>query len=184
MHIREHNFTSLKERYGKNVPALIEQAQRYEQFDFVVFEEDAVPKIVFTRLTIDARGVKLHQLSAISCMLFDLPLKTMKRYRAACANEKTVLAYDLPPSVHISEKDASIVRYSPIELPAIVSEIDSVELGDEDADIGEQELAEIIKQSPGISISLGYTNTVKQANFARYLAEVHNYQLSRRIYFI
>lgn len=175
-------------KYGKRMPSIILALEKHEVEKYAVFEEDDIPKAVFAILHqhIPTVGKNLHHLTAIATLMFDLTPKVMRRYREQYGRKSDIVAYDLPTQVHVEELQPNVVRYSPIEEPegSSVMAFHGVELDDADLDITEREISEMIQQAPGVRFSLGYSSPAKQASVARFLAEVHNYQITRRVYIL
>ncbi|ANZ48760.1 hypothetical protein BIZ83_gp093 [Erwinia phage vB_EamM_ChrisDB] len=174
--------------YGKKMPNVITALEKTPVEQYAVFEEDGIPKAVFAVLhqAIPMMGKGLHLLTAIATVMFDLNPKLMQRYRTQYGKKGDVIAYDLPSHVHIEEMDASVVRYSPTEEAEGHSVIayHGIELDDSDLNITERDLTDMVNQAPGVRFSLGYTNQAKQHSMGRYLAEVHGYTITRRVYIL
>lgn len=169
--------------YIPTVPVLFETVNKYPDQDFVVFEEDNVPKLVCLYRSHDVLGKTMHILTGVAHLTYDLELSTMRSFRDRYGKKTDLVAYDLPQQVHIDEVEPAIMMYTCTEhTPA--SAFQTIELDDSDDTIGTEKLTEMIQQTPGVSFSLGYRNPAKQASVARFLAETHNYQMSRRIYIL
>lgn len=175
-------------KYGKRMPNIILALEKYAVEQYAVFEQDEIPKAVFAILYqhVPQIGKNIHHLTAIATLMFDLNPKLMRRYRDQYGKKGDIVAYDLPTQVHVSEIEPNVIRYSPMEEPEGSSAMafHGIELDDADADIGEREITEMIQQAPGVCFSLGFHSQAKQASVARFLAEVHNYQITRRIYIL
>ncbi|ANZ48481.1 hypothetical protein BIZ78_gp094 [Erwinia phage vB_EamM_Caitlin] len=175
-------------KYGARMPNIILALEKHEVEQYAVFEQDDIPKAIFAVLLHREPmiGKTIHHLTAIATLMFDLTPKLMRRYREQYGKKNDILAYDLPTQVHVEEIEPNIVRYSPMEEPegASAMAFHGIELDDEDIDVGDREINEIIQQAPGIRFSLGYTSPAKRASIARHLAEVHNYQITRRVYIL
>lgn len=175
-------------KYGKKMPNIIVALEKHEVEQYAVFEQDDIPKAIFAVLHHrDPNGARsIYHLSAIATLMLDLSPKLMRRYREQYGKKYDVLAYDLPTQVHVEEIQPNIVRFSPMEEPegSAVMAFHGVELDDEDLNITEQEINDIVQQAPGVRFSLGFSSQAKQNSVGRHLAEVHNYQITRRVYIL
>lgn len=175
-------------KYGKQMPNIILALEKHEVEQYAVFEEDDIPKAIFVILHqhVPVLGKHLHHLTAIATMMFDLSPKVMRSYRDRYGKKGDIVAYDLPTQVHVDELEPNVIRYSPIEEPegASAMAFHGIELDDSDINISEHQITEIIQQTPGVRFSLGFSNPAKQASVARFLAEAHNYQITRRVYIL
>ncbi|QVW28702.1 hypothetical protein pEaSNUABM8_00205 [Erwinia phage pEa_SNUABM_8] len=175
-------------KYGKKMPSIIPALEKHEVEQYAVFEQDDIPKAVFAVLhhRDPSIGRGIYHLSAIATLMLDLNPKLMRRYREQYGKKNDVLAYDLPTSVHVEEIQPNIVRFSPMEESegSAAMAFHGVELDDEDQNITEREINDIVQQAPGVRFSLGFTSQAQQGSVGRYLAEVHNYQITRRVYIL
>lgn len=175
-------------KFGKQMPNIVLALEKHEVEQYAVFVEDEIPKAIFAILRhhVPALGKHLHHLTAIATMMFDLTPKVMRSYRDRYGKKGDIVAYDLPTQVHVDELEPNVIRYSPIEEPegASAMAFHGIELDDSDININEHQITEIIQQTPGVRFSLGFSNPAKQASVARFLAEVHNYQITRRVYIL
>lgn len=180
-----HKLTAAEvlKKYVGAVPSLFETLEKYPDETFVVFEQDNIPKLVFLHRTHNVHGKTMHILSAVAFMVYDLPVTLMRSFRERYGKKPDIVVYDLPQQVHIDEIQPNVVVYTSSEVPVDVFH-KGVELDDSDTHIGERELTEMIQQAPGISISLGFSSIQRQQHLGRFLAEVHNYQLSRRVFIV
>lgn len=183
MLIHKMNAGEVVKKYVGAVPSLFETVEKYPDETFVVFEQDNIPKVVFLHRTHNVHGNQMHILTAIAYMVYDLPVTLMRSFRERYGKKADIVAYDLPQQVHIDEISPNVVVYTSSEVPADTF-FKGVELDDSDDTIGTRELTEIIQQSPGVSISLGFTSLQRQQYLGRFLAEVHGYQLSRRVFVV
>lgn len=170
-------------KYVGAVPTLFETVEKYPDETFVVFEQDNIPKLVCLHRTHNVHGRTMHILTGIAYMIYDLPVTLMRSFRERYGKRTDIVAYDLPQQVHIDEIHPNVVVYTSSAVPADTL-YKGVELDDSDENIGERELTEMIQQSPGLTISLGFTSLQRQQHLGRFLAEVHGYQLSRRVFVV
>ncbi|ECN0528202.1 hypothetical protein YQ37_02555 [Salmonella enterica subsp. enterica serovar Enteritidis] len=111
----EMNYEELTRRYRVKAPRVVEGCEKYKEADFVVFQREGIPMMVFVKhVTID-NDARLVMLYNVMATVLDTDIGLLRRYKSSYEQKAKVVAFDLPRTVLVEGSRPGILRFTKSE---------------------------------------------------------------------
>ncbi len=111
----EMNYEELTRRYRVKAPRVVEGCEKYKEADFVVFQREGIPMMVFVKhVTID-NDARLVMLYNVMATVLDTDIGLLRRYKSSYEQKAKVVAFDLPRTVLVDGSRPAILRFTKSE---------------------------------------------------------------------
>ncbi|HHS7556454.1 TPA: hypothetical protein ACTPQ1_004748 [Salmonella enterica] len=183
----EMNYEELTKRYRTRAPRVVDACQKYEAAEFVVFQLDLIPIMVFVKHITDDNGKRLVMLYNVITTALEADIKLLRRYKDSYEQKAHIVAYDLPRTIMVDGCKPGILRFTRLEddvaqpvhnvQPFTVSQDTFTQMGG---------LPWLDTTIPGMSeeqeLHLVCYNPSIEHNISRHITEEHGFRNHRCIY--
>ncbi|AWN08843.1 hypothetical protein MLDJOKPK_00265 [Salmonella phage SPAsTU] len=111
----EMNYEELTKRYQARAPRVVEACKKYEEAEFVVFQLDHIPTMVFVKHVTDDHGNRLVMLYNVITTALEADIKLLRRYKDCYEQKAHIVAYDLPRTIMVDGCAPGILRFTRLE---------------------------------------------------------------------
>lgn len=182
----EMNYEELTRRYRVKAPRVVEGCEKYKEADFVVFQREGVPMLVFVKhITID-NDDRLVMLYNVMATVLDTDIGLLRRYKSSYEQKAKVVAFDLPRTVLVDGSRPAILRFTKSEGDSNPAHIVQPLTLSQDTLQQNGGMDWLNVMLPGLAEGqelhlVCYTPSVEHT-YARYLTEEHGFRNHRGIY--
>ncbi|QVW55297.1 hypothetical protein pEaSNUABM29_00257 [Erwinia phage pEa_SNUABM_29] len=111
----EMNYEGMCQRYRARAPRVVEACLKYNTANFVVFQLDGIPIMVFVKHVTEDNGQRLVMLYNVITTALETDVKLLRRYKDAYEQKSDVVAYDLPRTIMVEGCKPGILRFTRVE---------------------------------------------------------------------
>ncbi|ECB4558228.1 hypothetical protein EXP36_00860 [Salmonella enterica subsp. enterica serovar Weltevreden] len=111
----EMNYEELTRRYRVKAPRVVEGCEKYKEADFVVFQREGVPMLVFVKHVTNDNDGRLVMLYNVMATVLDTDIGLLRRYKSSYEQKAKVVAFDLPRTVLVEGSRPGILRFTKSE---------------------------------------------------------------------
>lgn len=111
----EMNYEELTRRYRVKAPRVVEGCEKYKEADFVVFQREGVPMLVFVKHVTTDSDDRLVMLYNVMATVLDTDIGLLRRYKSSYEQKAKVVAFDLPRTVLVEGSRPGILRFTKSE---------------------------------------------------------------------
>ncbi|MJU45383.1 hypothetical protein DOV96_12735 [Salmonella enterica subsp. enterica] len=111
----EMNYEELTRRYRVKAPRVVEGCEKYKEADFVVFQREGIPMLVFVKHVTNDNDGRLVMLYNVMATVLDTDIGLLRRYKSSYEQKAKVVAFDLPRTVLVEGSRPGILRFTKSE---------------------------------------------------------------------
>ncbi|EEA0383502.1 hypothetical protein GL093_03250 [Salmonella enterica] len=111
----EMNYEELTRRYRVKAPRVVEGCEKYKEADFVVFQREGIPMLVFVKHVTNDNDGRLVMLYNVMATVLDTDIGLLRRYKSSYEQKAKVVAFDLPRTVLVDGSRPGILRFTKSE---------------------------------------------------------------------
>lgn len=109
---REMDFEEFQKRYGAKHPRAVENCEKYQEAELVVFQQGGVPMMVFVKTLVTDGDTQMCNLTNVISSTLELDVALMRRYKDADARKLNLVIFDLPRAITVAGCRPSILRFT------------------------------------------------------------------------
>ncbi|ECJ1544950.1 hypothetical protein E5U18_09515 [Salmonella enterica subsp. enterica serovar Typhimurium] len=182
----EMNYEELTRRYRVKAPRVVEGCEKYKEADFVVFQREGIPMLVFVKHVTTDNDDRLVLLYNVMATVLDTDIGLLRRYKSSYEQKAKVVAFDLPRTVLVDGSRPAILRFTKSEDDSIPAHIVQPLTLSQDTLQQNGGMDWLNVMLPGLAEGqelhlVCYTPSVEHT-YARYLTEEHGFRNHRGIY--
>lgn len=182
----EMNYEELTRRYRVKAPRVVEGCEKYKEADFVVFQREGVPMLVFVKHVTTDNDARLVMLYNVMATVLDTDIGLLRRYKSSYEQKAKVVAFDLPRTVLVDGSRPAILRFTKSESDSNPAHIVQPLTLSQDTLQQNGGMDWLNVMLPGLAEGqelhlVCYTPSVEHT-YARYLTEEHGFCNHRGIY--
>lgn len=182
----EMNYEELTRRYRVKAPQVVEGCEKYKEADFVVFQREGVPMMVFVKHVTTDNDARLVMLYNVMATVLDTDIGLLRRYKSSYEQKAKVVAFDLPRTVLVDGSRPAILRFTKSEDDSNPAHIVQPLTLSQDTLQQNGGMDWLNVMLPGLAEGqelhlVCYTPSVEHT-YARYLTEEHGFRNHRGIY--
>lgn len=182
----EMNYEELTRRYRVKAPRVVEGCEKYKEADFVVFQREGVPMLVFVKHLTTDNDDRLVMLYNVMATVLDTDIGLLRRYKSSYEQKAKVVAFDLPRTVLVDGSRPAILRFTKSESDSNPAHIVQPLTLSQDTLQQNGGMDWLNVMLPGLAEGqelhlVCYTPSVEHT-YARYLTEEHGFRNHRGIY--
>ncbi|WP_234886517.1 hypothetical protein, partial [Salmonella enterica] len=182
----EMNYEELTRRYRVKAPRVVEGCEKYKEADFVVFQREGVPMLVFVKHVTTDSDDRLVMLYNVMATILDTDIGLLRRYKSSYEQKAKVVAFDLPRTVLVDGSRPAILRFTKSEDDSNPAHIVQPLTLSQDTLQQNGGMDWLNVMLPGLAEGqelhlVCYTPSVEHT-YARYLTEEHGFRNHRGIY--
>ncbi|EBX3689168.1 hypothetical protein ABN904_000773 [Salmonella enterica subsp. enterica serovar Bredeney] len=182
----EMNYEELTRRYRVKAPRVVEGCEKYKEADFVVFQREGVPMLVFVKHVTTDNDDRLVMLYNVMATVLDTDIGLLRRYKSSYEQKAKVVAFDLPRTVLVDGSRPAILRFTKSESDSNPAHIVQPLTLSQDTLQQNGGMDWLNVMLPGLAEGqelhlVCYTPSVEHT-YARYLTEEHGFRNHRGIY--
>ncbi|EJN4219899.1 hypothetical protein NP764_004055 [Salmonella enterica] len=182
----EMNYEELTRRYRVKAPRVVEGCEKYKEADFVVFQREGVPMMVFVKHVTTDNDARLVMLYNVMATVLDTDIGLLRRYKSSYEQKAKVVAFDLPRTVLVDGSRPAILRFTKSESDSNPAHIVQPLTLSQDTLQQNGGMDWLNVMLPGLAEGqelhlVCYTPSVEHT-YARYLTEEHGFRNHRGIY--
>ncbi|EBW9113637.1 hypothetical protein BZ973_00430 [Salmonella enterica subsp. enterica serovar Enteritidis] len=182
----EMNYEELTRRYRVKAPRVVEGCEKYKEADFVVFQREGVPMLVFVKHVTTDNDARLVMLYNVMATVLDTDIGLLRRYKSSYEQKAKVVAFDLPRTVLVDGSRPAILRFTKSESDSNPAHIVQPLTLSQDTLQQNGGMDWLNVMLPGLAEGqelhlVCYTPSVEHT-YARYLTEEHGFRNHRGIY--
>ncbi|QKN86017.1 hypothetical protein ACEC001_1760 [Escherichia phage vB_EcoM_EC001] len=182
----EMNYEELTRRYRVKAPRVVEGCEKYKEADFVVFQREGVPMMVFVKHVSSDNDDRLVMLYNLMATVLDTDIGLLRRYKSSYEQKAKVVAFDLPRTVLVDGSRPAILRFTKSESDSNPAHIVQPLTLSQDTLQQNGGMDWLNVMLPGLAEGqelhlVCYTPSVEHT-YARYLTEEHGFRNHRGIY--
>lgn len=182
----EMNYEELTRRYRVKSPRVVEGCEKYKEADFVVFQREGVPMLVFVKHVTTDNDDRLVMLYNVMATVLDTDIGLLRRYKSSYEQKAKVVAFDLPRTVLVEGSRPAILRFTRSEDDSNPAHIVQPLTLSQDTLQQNGGMDWLNVMLPGLAEGqelhlVCYTPSVEHT-YARYLTEEHGFRNHRGIY--
>ncbi|EDE1429302.1 hypothetical protein BZX62_02220 [Salmonella enterica subsp. enterica serovar Enteritidis] len=182
----EMNYEELTRRYRVKAPRVVEGCEKYKEADFVVFQREGVPMLVFVKHVTTDSDDRLVMLYNVMATVLDTDIGLLRRYKSSYEQKAKVVAFDLPRTVLVDGSRPAILRFTKSEGDSNPAHIVQPLTLSQDTLQQNGGMDWLNVMLPGLAEGqelhlVCYTPSVEHT-YARYLTEEHGFRNHRGIY--
>ncbi|EDM3674864.1 hypothetical protein CSM50_01675 [Salmonella enterica subsp. enterica serovar Infantis] len=182
----EMNYEELTRRYRVKAPRVVEGCEKYKEADFVVFQREGVPMLVFVKHVTTDSDDRLVMLYNVMATVLDTDIGLLRRYKSSYEQKAKVVAFDLPRTVLVDGSRPAILRFTKSEDDSNPAHIVQPLTLSQDTLQQNGGMDWLNVMLPGLAEGqelhlVCYTPSVEHT-YARYLTEEHGFRNHRGIY--
>ncbi|QNI20872.1 hypothetical protein [Salmonella phage JN03] len=182
----EMNYEELTRRYRVKAPRVVEGCEKYKEADFVVFQREGVPMLVFVKHVTTDSDDRLVMLYNVMATVLDTDIGLLRRYKSSYEQKAKVVAFDLPRTVLVEGSRPAILRFTKSEDDSNPAHIVQPLTLSQDTLQQNGGMDWLNVMLPGLAEGqelhlVCYTPSVEHT-YARYLTEEHGFRNHRGIY--
>lgn len=184
---REMDYPEFVRRYRVCAPRAVAACEKYAEAQFVVFQLDGVPTMVYVKHVTDDNG---HRLIMLYNVVYSIPyteVDLLRRYKDAYEQKSYLVAFDLPRAIEVEGLTSALLRFTRLDDEA-VSPVHTLQPFTITQDTLEQQggMAWLDAIAPGIpdeqELHLVCYSPSIEHKVARHLAEQHGFRNHRCVY--
>ncbi|EBG5619680.1 hypothetical protein FI241_13180 [Salmonella enterica subsp. enterica] len=182
----EMNYEELTRRYRVKAPRVVEGCEKYKEADFVVFQREGIPMLVFVKHVTTDNDDRLVMLYNVMATVLDTDIGLLRRYKSSYEQKAKVVAFDLPRTVLVDGSRPAILRFTKSESDSNPAHIVQPLTLSQDTLQQNGGMDWLNVMLPGLAEGqelhlVCYTPSVEHT-YARYLTEEHGFRNHRGIY--
>lgn len=182
----EMNYEELTRRYRVKAPRVVEGCEKYKEADFVVFQREGIPMLVFVKHVTTDNDDRLVMLYNVMATVLDTDIGLLRRYKSSYEQKAKVVAFDLPRTVLVDGSRPAILRFTKSEDDSNPAHIVQPLTLSQDTLQQNGGMDWLNVMLPGLAEGqelhlVCYTSSVEHT-YARYLTEEHGFRNHRGIY--
>lgn len=182
----EMNYEELTRRYRVKAPRVVEGCEKYKEADFVVFQREGIPMLVFVKHVTNDNDGRLVMLYNVMATVLDTDIGLLRRYKSSYEQKAKVVAFDLPRTVLVDGSRPAILRFTKSEDDSNPAHIVQPLTLSQDTLQQNGGMDWLNVMLPGLAEGqelhlVCYTPSVEHT-YARYLTEEHGFRNHRGIY--
>lgn len=182
----EMNYEELTRRYRVKAPRVVEGCKKYKEADFVVFQREGIPMMVFVKQVTTDNDDRLVMLYNVMATVLDTDIGLLRRYKSSYEQKAKVVAFDLPRTVLVDGSRPAILRFTKSEDDSNPAHIVQPLTLSQDTLQQNGGMDWLNVMLPGLAEGqelhlVCYTPSVEHT-YARYLTEEHGFRNHRGIY--
>lgn len=182
----EMNYEELTRRHRVKAPRVVEGCEKYKEADFVVFQREGVPMLVFVKHVTTDNDDRLVMLYNVMATVLDTDIGLLRRYKSSYEQKAKVVAFDLPRTVLVDGSRPAILRFTKSEDDSNPAHIVQPLTLSQDTLQQNGGMDWLNVMLPGLAEGqelhlVCYTPSVEHT-YARYLTEEHGFRNHRGIY--
>lgn len=182
----EMNYEELTRRYRVKAPRVVEGCEKYKEADFVVFQREGAPMLVFVKHVTTDNDDRLVMLYNVMATVLDTDIGLLRRYKSSYEQKAKVVAFDLPRTVLVDGSRPAILRFTKSEDDSNPAHIVQPLTLSQDTLQQNGGMDWLNVMLPGLAEGqelhlVCYTPSVEHT-YARYLTEEHGFRNHRGIY--
>lgn len=182
----EMNYEELTRRYRVKAPRVVEGCEKYKEADFVVFQREGIPMLVFVKHVTNDNDGRLVMLYNVMATVLDTDIGLLRRYKSSYEQKAKVVAFDLPRTVLVEGSRPAILRFTKSEGDSNPAHIVQPLTLSQDTLQQNGGMDWLNVMLPGLAEGqelhlVCYTPSVEHT-YARYLTEEHGFRNHRGIY--
>lgn len=182
----EMNYEELTRRYRVKAPRVVEGCEKYKEADFVVFQRECIPMLVFVKHVTADNDDRLVMLYNVMATVLDTDIGLLRRYKSSYEQKAKVVAFDLPRTVLVDGSRPAILRFTKSEDDSNPAHIVQPLTLSQDTLQQNGGMDWLNVMLPGLAEGqelhlVCYTPSVEHT-YARYLTEEHGFRNHRGIY--
>ncbi|EBW8959831.1 hypothetical protein BXK81_01160 [Salmonella enterica subsp. enterica serovar Javiana] len=182
----EMNYEELTRRYRVKAPRVVEGCEKYKEADFVVFQREGIPMLVFVKHVTTDNDARLVMLYNVMATVLDTDIGLLRRYKSSYEQKAKVVAFDLPRTVLVDGSRPAILRFTKSEDDSNPAHIVQPLTLSQDTLQQNGGMDWLNAMLPGLAEGqelhlVCYTPSVEHT-YARYLTEEHGFRNHRGIY--
>ena len=182
----EMNYEELTRRYRVKAPRVVEGCEKYKEADFVVFQREGIPMLVFVKHVTNDNDGRLVMLYNVMATVLDTDIGLLRRYKSSYEQKAKVVAFDLPRTVLVEGSRPGILRFTKSEDDSSPEHIVQPLTLTQDMLQQNGGMDWLGVMLPGLAEGqelhlLCYTPSIEHT-YARYLTEEHGFRNHRAVY--
>lgn len=182
----EMNYEELTRRYRVKAPRVVEGCEKYKEADFVVFQREGVPMLVFVKHVTTDSDDRLVMLYNVMATVLDTDIGLLRRYKSSYEQKAKVVAFDLPRTVLVEGSRPGILRFTKSEDDSNAEHVVQPLTLTQDMLQQNGGMDWLSVMLPGLAEGqelhlLCYTPSIEHT-YARYLTEEHGFRNHRAVY--
>lgn len=182
----EMNYEELTRRYRVKAPRVVEGCEKYKEADFVVFQREGIPMLVFVKHVTTDNDDRLVMLYNVMATVLDTDIGLLRRYKSSYEQKAKVVAFDLPRTVLVDGSRPAILRFTKSEDDSNPAHIVQPLTLTQDMLQQNGGMDWLSVMLPGLAEGqelhlLCYTPSIEHT-YARYLTEEHGFRNHRAVY--
>ncbi|EEH4091372.1 hypothetical protein G7554_000084 [Salmonella enterica subsp. enterica serovar Saintpaul] len=182
----EMNYEELTRRYRVKAPRVVEGCEKYKEADFVVFQREGVPMLVFVKHVTKDNDGRLVMLYNVMATVLDTDIGLLRRYKSSYEQKAKVVAFDLPRTVLVDGSRPAILRFTKSEDDSNAEHVVQPLTLTQDMLQQNGGMDWLSVMLPGLAEGqelhlLCYTPSIEHT-YARYLTEEHGFRNHRAVY--
>ncbi|EEE9654086.1 hypothetical protein DFV33_04950 [Salmonella enterica subsp. enterica serovar Bareilly] len=182
----EMNYEELTRRYRVKAPRVVEGCEKYKEADFVVFQREGIPMLVFVKHVTNDNDGRLVMLYNVMATVLDTDIGLLRRYKSSYEQKAKVVAFDLPRTVLVEGSRPGILRFTKSEDDSNAEHVVQPLTLTQDMLQQNGGMDWLSVMLPGLAEGqelhlLCYTPSIEHT-YARYLTEEHGFRNHRAVY--
>lgn len=182
----EMNYEELTRRYRVKAPRVVEGCEKYKEADFVVFQREGIPMLVFVKHVTTDNDDRLVMLYNVMATVLDTDIGLLRRYKSSYEQKAKVVAFDLPRTVLVDGSRPAILRFTKSEDDSNAEHVVQPLTLTQDMLQQNGGMDWLSVMLPGLAEGqelhlLCYTPSIEHT-YARYLTEEHGFRNHRAVY--
>lgn len=182
----EMNYEELTRRYRVKAPRVVEGCEKYKEADFVVFQREGIPMLVFVKHVTTDNDDRLVMLYNVMATVLDTDIGLLRRYKSSYEQKAKVVAFDLPRTVLVDGSRPAILRFTKSEDDSNPAHIVQPLTLSQDTLQQNGGMDWLNVMLPGLAEGqelhlVCYTPSIEHT-YARYLTEEHGFRNHRAVY--